>query len=417
MFQKGSTGKKKITPISFFVIAVALSAAVYALIYIILGNGKFAEVFFSSGKDFFMDFFNSIRDASQGSGAYTERRVIYPPMANLIFLIFSRLTPTEYNHTLFGARGSWTAYPSSFVLVMLCTAVCAVFVFYAVYAALKKGSSTRKFIFAFFTLFSMPVLFMLERGNILVLCFVALIVYAATYNSESKLHREIGLICLAFAFSLKLYPVVFGWFLIVDKRKKDALRCFIYGMILLILPSLFFGGPICIYQMFRNIFSFSAGSGSTFARILHYLKIPSLGMKIFTVVAYLWVAVLGICFAVSSFLFPDKVWRTWTLGLVTLMCVPSMTSVYNWAFFIIPIIMLCNQKEALKKLDWTYVVLLTLGFLFIPGGAVKDLPVVIPVVVFVYIMSAVLSIFAVTEFLVDTIKYLVSSKAKRSTQE
>ena len=69
---------------SLFLLVVSLSALIYAIIYLFLGNGRFSDVFFIRCADFFMDFFNSIRDASQGSAVYTERGVIYPPMAKTI---------------------------------------------------------------------------------------------------------------------------------------------------------------------------------------------------------------------------------------------------------------------------------------------------------------------------------------------
>ena len=74
---------------NLFVWLVMGSALLCAVIYTVLGNGRFSDSFFLRGGDFFMDFFNSIRDAAQGSGVYSERGVIYPPMANLIFLLLS----------------------------------------------------------------------------------------------------------------------------------------------------------------------------------------------------------------------------------------------------------------------------------------------------------------------------------------
>ncbi len=176
---------------------------------------------------------------------------------------------------------------------------------------------------------------------------------------------------------------------------------------MLIIPSFFFGGPICFYHMFLNIFNFSAGSGSALSKILTFIHMPSVGITVFTIVAYLWVAVCGTCFAFSPFLFPQKAWRTWTLGLATLMCIPSLTSVYNWGFFIIPLILIFNQRDSYTRHDWIYVVMLTLPFIFIPGRIALH---VSPSIVLTYVMSAVISIFTVIDFLSDARKH---SKAKK----
>lgn len=404
MSEKNSNSKKSLSccvdvkrrPIDLFILAVAISAAIYAVIYLILGNGRFSDVFFIRCADFFMDFFNSIRDAAQGSGVYTERGVIYPPMANLIYLALSRFTPSTYNDSTFENRYSWPSYFAPMMLVVLVTAVCAIVFFFIVYSVCTTGSRLRRAAFAFFAFFSVPVLYLVERGNIIILSLIALMVYAFTYNSEKRSYREIGLIALAFAFSIKLYPVVFGWLLIADKRYKDAIRCAVYGVLMLIIPSFFFGGPVCFYHVFLNIFDFSTGSGSTLSVIMNYIHLPSVAQSIVSALAWLWVIICGTGFAISAFVRRDEPWKTWVLGLVTIMCVPSLTSLYSWAFFIIPLIMLFNRGEKNTGRDRAYIVMMTLPFIFLPFRITFH---VSPNTVLVYVMTAVLSVFCVVDLL------------------
>lgn len=406
MLKRDSVNKngflRKISPeknaANLFLIVVAGSACLYALLYLILGDGRFSDVFFLRCSDFFMDFFNSIRDASQGSGVYTDRGVIYPPMANLIYLALSRFTPSTYNDTSFENRYTWTSYLAPMMLVVLVTTVCAIVFFFIVYSVNKNGSRLHRFAVAFFAFFSVPVLYLIERGNIIILSLIALMIYAFTYNSESRGQREIGLLALAFAFSIKLYPVVFGWFLISDKRYKDAVRCAVYGVLMLLLPSFFFGGPACFYQVFVNIFDFSTGSGSTLSVILGYIHMPSLGQTVVSAVVWLWVAICGTCFAFSAFLRSDRPWKTWTLGLVTILCIPSLTSIYSWAFFIIPLVMLFNRGGGYTRRDWTYMIMMTVPFAFLPLRISFH---VSPNNVLVYVMTAALSVFCVVDMLID----------------
>ena len=399
----------KKTPINLFIVIVSISAIIYTLIAMILGNGRFVDVFFIRCADFYMDFFNSIRDASQGSGVYTERGVIYPPMANLIYLILSRFTPTDYNDTAFAQRYSWPEYFSSMMLVVAFTAACALVYFFVIYSAVDYGSRLRRFAFAFLAFFSVPVLYLVERGNIIFLTLIALTIYAFTYNSDSKYKRELGLICLAFAFSVKLYPVVFGWFLIADKRFKDAARCALYGLAMLIIPSFFFGGPVCFYHVFVNIFDFSSGSGNTLSVILDYIHMPDVAQRIFIKFVYLWVLICGCAFAVSPFIRQDKPWKTWTVGLVTILCVPSLTSIYSWAFFIIPLVMIGNRAGACDRRDWAYAVMMTVPFAFIPFRITFH---VSPNAVLVYVMTAILSVYAVVETAKDMSDFIKLKKAE-----
>ncbi|MBQ8817461.1 MAG: DUF2029 domain-containing protein [Clostridia bacterium] len=397
-FLKLMSPKKR--PVNLFILIVSISAIIYTLIYLILGNGRFSDVFFTRCADFYMDFFNSIRDASQGSRVYTERGVIYPPMANLFYLIMSRFTPTAYNNTSFDniERYSWPDYSSPMMLVVIVSVAFAFIFFFIAYNAMKNGSSYRRFAFAFLAFFSVPVLYLIERGNIIILALISLMIYAFTYNSEEKWKRELGLIALAFSFSIKLYPVVFGWLLIADKRWKDALKCVIYGVLMLLLPSVFFGGPACFYYVFLNIFDFSTGSGSTLTTILNFIHMPDIGQTVFNLLVYLWVLICGLSFAVSAFIRRNEQWKTWTLGLVTILCIPSLTSLYSWAFFIIPLIMLFN-KQKLSKAEWVYTVMMCVPFAFLPF---RFSFFVSPNMVMVYAATAALSIWCV----IDTVKEL-----------
>lgn len=348
-----------------------------------------------------MDFFNSIRDASQGSAVYTERGVIYPPMANLIFLILSRFTPNVYNDSSFADRFEWSRYfPAMMLVVMFCVAFALVY-FFIIYTKLESRSKYTRFAFAFLAFFSVPTLYMIERGNMILFCMLALMVYGFTYNSESRLHRELGLICLAFAFSIKLYPVVFGWLLISDRRFKDAARCALYGVLMLLIPSFFFGGPSCFVWLFNNIFSFSAGSESALTSIFRFIGLSAPAQSILTALIYVWVLICGISFAVSSFIRKQQ-WKTWVLGFVTILCVPSLTSVYGWAFFMIPMVMLCNKKDRCAS-DIVYMILMTIPFMFLPFRIMFYVPMSTAAV---YVMTAALSIWCVADTVKDLIKFI-----------
>ncbi len=403
-----SLDKKRSLDLSkIFIFSIGISAIIFFIAYMIIGNGRFSNAFFKLGSDFFMDFFNSIRDASQGSAVYTERKVIYPPMANLIYLILSRFTPTAYNNTDFSNKHEWTLYFSPYILLLIYSIATALLLFALIYVSFKKGSDLKRFAFAFAAFFNIPVLFMAERGNIIMVCLIAVMLYAFTYDHKNKFYREIGLIALAFAFSLKLYPVVFGWFLLADKRYKDALRCAIYGILMVVIPSFFFGGPICLITMLQNIFGFSAGAKSTLSIILDTVGLPAGAQLAVTVLVYLWVLICAVCFALAPFLNRPR-WKQWALGFVTILCVPSLTSLYSWAFLLIPIVMLCNQEQPKLK-ELMYMIFMTVPFIFLPFYFTYRITVS---TVIVYVMTALLSIALVASEAKKLAHYLKARKAK-----
>ena len=58
------------------------------------GESTFLGIFHAQGDTLFSDFFRSVRDAATGSAVYSERRVIYPPLANALFWLISRVMPS-----------------------------------------------------------------------------------------------------------------------------------------------------------------------------------------------------------------------------------------------------------------------------------------------------------------------------------
>ena len=392
---------------NLFVWLIGVSALICTVIYAIIGNGRFSDGFFVKGGDFFMDCFNSIRDASQGSAVYSERGVIYPPMANLIFLFLSRFTNAEYNNTTFAARYFWTLYSECLLLVLVVLVICVTILLFTLLATQRNSSDRRRFALAAAAILSAPLLNLLERGNMILLCLVAMIIYAFTYDSESRVWREIGLLCLAFAFSLKLYPVVFGWFLIADKRYKDAIRCALYGVAMLVIPSFFFGGPIfCLVQVIKNVFSFSTGSGNTITKVMNALHFPGFVQSLVNILAYVWVLICAISFAVSPFLRKDQPWKTWVLGWITILCIPSLTGMYNWALLLIPMLMLFTHEKNTKQ-EWIAGCMMIIPFLHIPFRFSLH---VTPSEILIYGMTAALSIFSVIDFLRDVVAYFREKK-------
>lgn len=295
------------------------------------------------------------------------------------------------------------------MLAVLVILACAIALFSLIFKVFENGSITKRLLFSIAMLFSVPSLYLLERGNIIILSLLALIVYAFTYNSDSKIKRELGLLALAFAFSIKLYPVVFGWFLISDKRYKDAIRCAAYGLLMLLIPSFFFGGPIfCVQQVFNNIFKFSSGSGSTINVVMNWLQFPDGLQTALSVLMYLWVFICAACFAISPFIRSEKPWKTWIIGIATILCVPSLTSIYSWVFFIIPLIILAN-KSVHDKNDIVYTVFASIPFVFIPFRFTLH---VAPTDILIYVMTAVISVFAVIDTLVDLNTFINAKKVK-----
>ena len=389
---------------AIFCYAVLITAGIYLLGSLLTKGWLADKIFFIHTGDFFMDFFNSIRDASLGLGSYTERHVIYPPMANLIFVLFSKITPDAYNATSFDDRMTWNSYGVNVALCVVFTVVCTL-LFLLVSYCILDGSRKKKMIFAAVSVFSVPFLYMMERGNIMVLAVIALLCYVFTYDSEKAWVRELGLLALAFSFSLKLYPIMFAWVLLADKRYKEFFRCAIYSVALLILPTFAFGGPSCLLIIFENIFGFSSGVSAkgALAVISEYSGIPQ---ALVSGTAYGLFLLCGACFAVSAFLYREKRerWKIWILGCITFAAFPPLSSIYAWILFLIPLALIFHQGFALGDIKG-YFIPVIIPFLFIPIPLPHQLP---ANTVVMYVCLVFLEVYAIC----DTVRNLVQLRKK-----
>ena len=329
-------------------------------------------------------------------------------MANLIFLILSRFTPAVYNSTDFDERYNWVRYTSPFMLIVITVMLFSILLFTLIKSQLDSQNKKLAMLFATFALFNVPVLYMIERGNILMFCLLSLMVFAFSYNSENKASREIGLIALAFAFSLKLYPVIFGWFLIKDKRFKEALRCAIYGVLMIVLPSFAFGGFKVFALVAENIMSFSSpdDSGNIFSHVLGFFGFEYVNVDFMTPVMWIWAAIVCLCFVVAPFVMKKR-WKAYAVGVLAIICIPSLTSLYAWSFMLVPLVFLCKEQNRSKS-DWFYFAVILLPFLFIPF---RFQDVITNNGILLYFCAAILSITAVVDTVIATVKTAKENKA------
>lgn len=345
--------------LSVFLYITLGSFGLFALLSLLSLGKLFPFIFFVRGTDSFMDFFNSIRDAAQGIEAYTERHIIYPPMANLFFWFLAKITPERYNNTTFEDRRNWLGEPVAIALLLVFLVLCAVLFAFLVWRNLKTDRRS-KLLFTAASVCCLPFVTMMERGNILILCVLALLVYTATYDSDRWYAREIGLLALAFAFSIKLYPILFAWLLLSDKRIAAFLRCMLYSVAMLILPSFFFGGPQVFLSLLKNIFSFSEGGGGAANGVTDFLHLPPQIMPLLTYSIFLLAA---LNFLLAPFVYRQR-WRVLMCGCMTFVAFPSLTSTYGWILFLLPLI--CFANDSAERGDFRYILTMTVPFAFIP---------------------------------------------------
>lgn len=90
--------------------------------------------------------------------------------------------------------------------------------------------------------------------------------YLYGYNSDKTLIKHLSFICLLIAAAFKIYPTIFGFLLLKEKRWKDAVICIAYGVSIFILPIVFLGGFSKFPLFINNILNATKFEGLSHSR-------------------------------------------------------------------------------------------------------------------------------------------------------
>ena len=318
--------------------------------------------------DMFMDFFNSVRDASHNGGY--ELNVIYPPLANLLYYAIGKMFKPDLVSASFGDRFDLRNNDPIALLVYFISITLCVF---AVYLIIDRYLQRCNFKSAPAALgitsaLSYPMLCAIQRGNIIILVIPLTMYFVFFRNHEKKLVRELSYIALALAAGLKIYPAVFGILLITDKKYKEAVRLIIYGIIAFVLPIFAFGGPELLWKLVTNIFGFSKSrsatthsyrTGYSFQELISLYAPKGLANICGKVVFWCLELMAGLMVFLLR-----KDWQKLTALCYMVFNLRSLASVYALTFFLIPFILFLTDKRKFRWNDYLY--LLCLALMFIP---------------------------------------------------
>lgn len=356
----------------FFFTGMIFAWVLFIFYSMIQGDAYYKILFFGCGDDTFMDFYNSCRDAAQGMNCYIERKVIYPPMANLFYQFCNRFLTNRYLHTSIFERMTFAEDPSNLMIFFIYTALsCGAIAL--IYDKVLKGSSRHKAFTILFLFMNYPFVYLIERGNILVLAYVGMLLFVFFYDYDCKFVREFACLCLAFAAAIKMYPAVLGLLLVIDKRYKQAIRTAIYGVLMFVLP---FGAYhwmegfnywVTNIKNFSGVHAFSPNfAGVTSARnaiyVLKYMITGNYGFK-----GAVDIVISGILFVLCvAALFILKEKHQKFIAMFLLMdLLPGAGGAYTFVFLIIPLIYLMNEAKV-RILDYLYFFLILSTFVPYP---------------------------------------------------
>lgn len=369
---------RRLTPMQIYCWATVACLAMLLLALLASRGTLLHRFFFYDVTDTGMDFFHSI-EYVRGRMPYGQFDTLYPPLANLFFYVLYLLVPKTQSAT-------WTeSYISSLNMkgterdLRLQQATMMLFIVFVIVVVLGIVSMTerltrscggRKKLLAFCAVFSYGVLYGLERGNILLLCWPLMVFFVLYRNSQNPILRELACLALAVVAGLKLYPAFLGILLLKDKNYIAAIRTVIYGIVCFIFPLFFFNeGLYGLTLWIRVLFAFSennvnpwVGNGfpniiQSVGRLIDHFTGTRLAFGNYAIWGFMMAALLLICA-----MFMDCEWKCVTSIVLAILMFQSQYD-YVFCLFLIPLLLFFAQEKNLRRdnvLPYALLVLFTI---------------------------------------------------------
>ena len=216
--------------------------------------------FVSDKKDTFMDFFHSLSSAAIG-GRYHQYGSVYPPLVFWFLKGVAFIAQTDIEQSGFVIR------ERAIILV------CGLLFFYFLIPAITLGTKiwknipfNEKILCYFLIILSVPMLFALERGNLILLCpfFIALLF------SSNHLIRILSLVIL---INIKPYFLILLVVFIFEKKWDVLIKTTFLTLIFFIISGFLLDHNF--YYLFINLFKFGAS-----VPIIHFHEVLSLPSSI-----------------------------------------------------------------------------------------------------------------------------------------
>ena len=234
---------------------VIFSFVVWFITLILEPQGKQLSLFFDRMHNFWADATNVTGMVVDKNPYFSEAKGSYPPLAYMFFyplMLVSKTPIMTYSHgapyLLYYFQPLWTML---FVIALIITML---LLYTVCISQFKNSLGFDTTMIGIAICLSYPVLYTLERGNVLLVTVLAVAVFIFYYDSEYSWKKEVALISLAIAAGIKMSPAVFGILLVRNKDWRAAFRAVSYGLAFFVLPFFFFEGGIHNFsQMVDNV--------------------------------------------------------------------------------------------------------------------------------------------------------------------
>ncbi len=198
-------------PVFTLVVGVLLlSFVIDVFLSLVTGLDFFVLNIFDNQDDVFMDHFNSMMYSMDDPYGYWK--VIYPPLITAFYGVLGwwclpYTTITGGRDISYDFRESEIGMMTFAVSVMISIFIMSIFV--RKVCEKELGSQQTSLLF-FLVLVSTPLIYAIARGNSMLICVAALMLFMLGYQSENKWIRYLSYVALGVSAGVKITTVFFG---------------------------------------------------------------------------------------------------------------------------------------------------------------------------------------------------------------
>lgn len=338
------------TAISIVLIAIPASTVIFFLVNIFFRGEFLNSYFIPDWNDSFMDYFNTMENVRMGDPYYAYAN--YPP---LVFAIFKVLYHIVNPMSIEGAADprveafEMRSFMPTMLTMMLVFLMSCLLISLCIRKMLAGYSEKTKNIFIISFFLSGPFLFLLERGNILIISLALLLIFIAFHDSDNIYLRILGCAALAISAAMKLYPAIFALLLLKEKRYKAFISTAVLGLALFFVPFFFFNGIESMQKFFSGLL-LSSSEQSMRGHGLNYslqnivdVMAEIVGLDASGIGAS--VSILGLILSLVIFAKAEHLWQCAFACSLACVWVPAFSYTYSLTMFVPAILRCLSDKE------------------------------------------------------------------------
>lgn len=318
------------------------SFVVSTLILFLTKSADWAGYFVYDTTNTFMDYFNMLALLGMDNPYSLESN--YPPLC-FVFLKIMHLYLYGNDQLVYDPISLRNSNAIAMMGLIGIITISIVILYRCITFKLRDKQSRK---YGWIVLISGPMLFLIERGNLMLISLVFLMIYYSLYDSENKKMRYIAYVALAISSSIKIYPAIFGMLTLKNKKSTETLHLILIGIVVFIAPFFCFDGIDTFVEFVNGLHAaadvgFSSGAGYNYS-LANFVRIIGLMLNVdITTPTLIRIVVIGVLLLISFF--NNIEWENLFLLATACIWFPDFSYTYTLTLYIPCILAFINNSD------------------------------------------------------------------------